>query len=76
MSILKDAVHEKKFDVRLQEKNLVRGVLTPKELDSYVSGLPNDAENAEWVSLESLAESLASEGNSSSTDSEGYSSHS
>ncbi|GEM_PF-1975052 len=36
-----------RLDVRLQEKNLETGVLTPKELEKYLKNLPDVSEKSE-----------------------------
>jgi len=56
MSLLHEAIHEKKFDVRMLEKNLVRKVVTDKEAKTFVEELPDDAANAEFISLDAIAE--------------------
>ena len=35
------------FDVRLQEKNIETGVLTPKELEKHLNSLPDVADKGE-----------------------------
>ena len=55
MTLLHVAVDEKKLDVRLIEKNLATSVLSAAEVDKAVQQLADDSENAEWVSVESLA---------------------
>lgn len=56
MVLLYDSVDSKKLDVRLIERNINRGVLKPEELDEAIKNLPDDAENADWVNLDLLAE--------------------
>ncbi len=56
MALLNESVNEKKWDVRMIERNLARGVVTSEELAQAVSALPDDSECADWVSLESLSE--------------------
>jgi hypothetical protein len=56
MSLLHDSINEKKFDTRMLEKNLVRNVVTDKEAKAKVEALPDDAENAEYISLDELDE--------------------
>ena len=56
MSLLHDSINEKKFDVRMLEKNLVRKVVTDKEAKTFVEELPDDAANAEFISLDAIAE--------------------
>ena len=56
MSLLHDAIQEKKLDVRMLEKNLVRNVVTDKEVKSAQAAMPDDAENASYISLDEIAE--------------------
>jgi len=56
MSLLHDSIHEKKFDVRMLDKNLVRNVITDKEVKTHFEQLPDDAENADYINIEELAE--------------------
>jgi hypothetical protein len=55
MTLLKDAIQEKKLDVRMIEKNLQKGVVSNDELNRSLSDLPDDADDAEYVSIESIA---------------------
>jgi hypothetical protein len=55
MTLLFESVDFKKLDVRMTERNVARGVLTRAELDAAVKMLPDDGENAEWVSIDSLS---------------------
>lgn len=54
MTLLHDAVDEKKFDVRISERHLARGVIKSEDFLKNISVLPDDAQNAEWVSVEYL----------------------
>jgi len=54
MSLLHEAINEKKFDVRMLERNLVRNVVTDKEAKTFVESLPDDSENAAFISLDEL----------------------
>jgi hypothetical protein len=56
MSLLHDSINSKKFDVRMLDKNLTRNVVTDKEVKAHVEQLPDDAENAEYSSVEDIAE--------------------
>ncbi len=60
MTLLKDAVEEKKLDVRLLERNIERGVIAQKVALAAIANLPDDAANADWVSLESFSQDLTS----------------
>jgi hypothetical protein len=55
MALLFESVDFKKLDVRMVERNLARGVIDAHELEAAVKELPDDSENADWVSVESLA---------------------
>ena len=56
MTLLSQAVEAKKFDTRLQERNIQRGLLKPDELNAQVGQLPDDSEFAEYVSLDSISQ--------------------
>jgi hypothetical protein len=56
MSLLHEAIHEKKFDVRMLEKNLVRNVVTDKDVKVMVDQLPDDSANAEFITLDQISE--------------------
>lgn len=62
MALLHEAVEKKKLDVRMVERNVNRGVLTQADVDQAVKALPDDSENALYISVESLANDLAGEG--------------
>jgi hypothetical protein len=55
MTLLHDAVNAKKLDVRLIERGIARGALSQNELEKSTKELPDDSENAEYVSIESIA---------------------
>jgi hypothetical protein len=56
MSLLHEAINEKKFDVRMLERNLVRNAVTDKEVKTFIEQLPDDSENASFVSLDEISE--------------------
>jgi hypothetical protein len=56
MTLLYQAVESKKFDTRLQERNLQRGLLKPDDLNHNVGQLQDDSEFAEYVSLDAIAQ--------------------
>jgi len=56
MALLNDAVDFKKLDVRMVERNIARGVISQDDLEKALRKLPDDEENAEWVSLDELVE--------------------
>jgi|GEM_PF-565126 len=55
MTLLHKAFKAKKFDVRLLEKNVSRGILAVEDIEQDLSQLPDDAENADYTSIDSLA---------------------
>ncbi len=61
MALLHESVNFKKFDTRMVERNVARGVLTSQELTEVVKNLPDDAENAEYVNTEILADDVTGE---------------
>jgi hypothetical protein len=56
MSLLHEAILDKKFDTRMLEKNLVRNVVTDKEVKAKLESLPDDGENAIYINLDDVAE--------------------
>lgn len=57
MALLNEAMNEKKFDTRLIGRNVTRNVITSEEVDQNVKKLPDDNENADWVSIDTLVQS-------------------
>lgn len=56
MSLLHEAIYDKRFDTRMLDKNLVRNVVTDKEVKAKIESLQDDAENAEFINLDEIAE--------------------
>ena len=54
MTLLHESVETKKLDVRVVEKNVSRGVISSKEVDDTLKKLPDDADNADWIAIDSL----------------------
>jgi hypothetical protein len=54
MTLLHEAVDAKKMDVRLVERNVLRGVLSQDDVEKNLKKLPDDAANAEYVNVEAL----------------------
>lgn len=54
MPLLHEAVEAKKMDVRLVERNVTRGVITSEDVEKNLKKLPDDADNADSISIESL----------------------
>lgn len=46
MPLLHDSTNEKKFDVRMVERNVTRGQVTQDEIDRVLKSLPDDSANA------------------------------
>lgn len=59
MSLLHDSIQEKKFDVRMLDKNLVRNVIGDKDVKAHLEQLPDDSENAAYISIEELDNSAS-----------------
>ncbi len=55
MTLLHEAVDAKKMDVRLVERNVNRGVMTAEDVEKNLKKLPDDGDNAQYVSIDSLA---------------------
>jgi len=56
---------ELRFDVRLIEKNIKSGVITPKELEQHLDSLPDVFENSETLGEDEKPSSEEDSGNSS-----------
>lgn len=70
MVLLSDAVQFKKFDTRLVERSVSRGVLSSAEVESAEKQLPDDSENAEWVAVDSFLQDGTEKAHSGSTSSQ------
>lgn len=58
MTLLNEAVKEKKLDIRMIERNLSQGVVSKNELEQAALELADDAANADWISLDALRKRL------------------
>jgi len=65
MTLLHEDVESKKYDIRVVERNVARGVITAADVDKNTQKLPDDAENADWVTLEALTDQDSSKGSAS-----------
>ncbi len=54
LSLLHQSVEFKNFDTRLIERNVERGLITREQVKQFLNSLPDDTEQAHWVSVESL----------------------
>ena len=58
MSLLHEGFEAKKFDNRVVERNLSRGVISQDDMTKMVRDLPDDAENADTIDVEALYEEV------------------
>jgi predicted choloylglycine hydrolase len=49
MPLLHDSANEKKFDVRMVERNVLRGQVSQEEAEKFLKTLPDDSANAVTV---------------------------
>lgn len=54
MALLQESLQEKKFDTRLIDRHLTRGVVAEKDYQAAIQSLPDDSEAADYVSIEVL----------------------
>jgi hypothetical protein len=54
MTLLHEATEAKKLDTRMVERNIARGRVDHEDLEKALKKLPDDAENAEYISLDTL----------------------
>lgn len=57
MKLLREALEEKAFDLRLLDRNLTRGTIQSDDAKKAKDQLPDESEFAEYVSLDELAQS-------------------
>ncbi len=58
MSLLNEAVEDKKFDIRVVERNISRGLVLDEDWKKVEAALPDDADNADYLNLDTLREEL------------------
>lgn len=46
---LSEALKDKKFDVRVHDKMLAEGKLTPEDVKKYLTSLPDDIKNVAYT---------------------------
>ncbi len=61
MTLLHDAVNEKKYDVRVAQRNVDRGVMTAQDYEKTLKALPDDSDNVTWLNIETLKEESGQE---------------
>jgi hypothetical protein len=54
MTLLSDATEAKKYDVRVIERNVQRGITKAEDYEKIQKDLADDSDNAEYVSLDAL----------------------
>ncbi|MFN7684702.1 MAG: hypothetical protein ACK5QT_04735 [Oligoflexia bacterium] len=54
MPLLHDSVNDKKFDVRMMERNVLRGQMSQEEIEKFLKTLPDDSAHAATVSESDL----------------------
>lgn len=54
--MLSDASKDKKFDIRVLEKNISRGVVSAEDAQAAVKKLKDDADNAIWVKVDEISD--------------------
>lgn len=54
MALLHESIVDKKFDVRMMDRNLQRAQLSPTEVEKFLKDLPDDSGNLEFVSQDDL----------------------
>ncbi|OFZ79679.1 MAG: hypothetical protein A2583_06690 [Bdellovibrionales bacterium RIFOXYD1_FULL_53_11] len=56
MALLREAVEEKHFDTRVVERNVQRAMVEHDDVQKMLKNLPDDTENADWISIDEIAE--------------------
>ncbi len=54
MTLLSDATEQKKFDTRVIERNVQRGITKAEDHEKFQKELADDADNAEYVNVDTL----------------------
>jgi hypothetical protein len=67
MSLLHEGFEAKKFDNRVVERNVTRGVVTSDDVLKSVRELVDDSENAAWIDVEALYQEVREENRSRSS---------
>lgn len=58
MAFISKAYKEKEFDIRMVQRGLSKGLVLQADVEKHQKKLPDDAANAEFVSIEFLRESI------------------
>lgn len=59
MTLLYQALEEKKFDVRMKENNIARGFATTEEAEKVEQTLSDEENLGDWVNVDELRSSDA-----------------
>jgi hypothetical protein len=54
MTLLSDATEQKKYDTRVIERNVQRGITKAEDHEKFQKELADDADNAEYVNVDTL----------------------
>jgi len=54
MTLLSDATEAKKYDSRVIERNVQRGITKAEDYEKFQKELPDDSANAEYVDVNAL----------------------
>lgn len=58
MALLSNAVKEKEFDIRMVQRGLSKGLILKDDVDKHHKKLADDSENADYLNLSTLFESI------------------
>ena len=58
MSLLSRCTEEKEFDVRIVPRKLSKGLMLQEEVEKHNKKLVDDSENADYLNIETLLESV------------------
>ena len=74
MTLLHDAIKDKKLDTRVVERNIDRGAVRSEDYDQALKELPDDSANAEYLNIEEFSNKDSSS-RQASAGGNSYSSH-
>ena len=58
MSLLSEASEQKRFDVRLEERHVRRGLVTVEDQQKITDKLPDDSKEAIWITTAELEKNV------------------
>lgn len=65
MALLSNALNDKQVDVRFLNRSIAKGSMAQEDADKAARKLPDDSENAEYININTLIESLVGGGRAS-----------